>query len=72
MNAPTLTYNTTDGRTFDDHEQAKAHQALLNKIDRYMDAENVPDGARNKTRRRIVGFLDFDAVTKGDDEQVAA
>lgn len=51
MTQVTLTHRTTDGREFDDLERAKAHQALLNKIEKFLEGRCAESG---KKRLRIL------------------
>lgn len=61
-----ITYTTTDGREFrgDGAEaDAKAHQALLDKIARWCNAEQIPDTRRKLMTARIVSWIEFDGAT---------
>lgn len=65
---------TSDGREFvDDETGARAHQDLLDRIERFCEARDVPHGrGRNHYRNVIVGWVEFvvGEVRQVDDDEV--
>lgn len=55
----TQTWTATDGLTFDDESDAEQHQALLNVIQTWMEAESIPATRHNLMRDRILSWVRF-------------
>lgn len=59
-----LTYVTADGKEFTDPVEASLHQELIEKIDRYLLASDVPATRHKLMRDRILGWVEFDRDAK--------
>lgn len=54
MTHPAIIHRTSDGREFDDLTRAQEHQALLNKIDVFLDDQQVSDSRRKRLALMLV------------------
>lgn len=51
-----MTYTTADGRTFTDEAAAKAHNAVLEDVQAWLDANEIADTKRHHKRDLLVAY----------------
>lgn len=70
MTDPTLIHRTSDGREFEDLERAQAHQALLNKIEKFLTGRCAESG-KKRLRLMLVDWTEHNAATVTEYGEVA-
>ena len=62
MTSPTLTYKTSDGREFNDQDDAEQHQALLNRITSFLDANDIGASRRKRLTQMFVDWTELERI----------